>query len=163
MRESQQVEWKSSWRDDYLRWICGFANAEGGKLVLGRDDRGMAVGVSNARKLLEELPNKIRDVLGIMADVRLVKEAGKELVEVRVEPYPSPISYKGEYHYRSGSTKQELKGAALEPPTPRICRPPLRKRPKVLPQSLPQSLPSWFPCLRQTLVFRSKNLPRRWD
>ena len=95
MRESQQVEWKSSWRDDYLRWICGFANAEGGKLVLGRDDRGMAVGVGNARKLLEELPNKIRDVLGIMADVRLVKEAGKELVEIRVEPYPSPISYKG--------------------------------------------------------------------
>jgi ATP-dependent DNA helicase RecG len=31
MKESQQVEWKSSWRDDYLRWICGFANAEGGK------------------------------------------------------------------------------------------------------------------------------------
>ncbi|HEV2854928.1 MAG TPA: hypothetical protein VHC97_19205 [Thermoanaerobaculia bacterium] len=46
--------------------------------------------------------------------LHLVKEAGKELVEVRVEPYPSPISYKGEYHYRSGSTKQELKGAALE-------------------------------------------------
>jgi ATP-dependent DNA helicase RecG len=114
MKESQQVEWKSAWRDDYLRWICGFANAEGGKLVIGRDDRGMAVGVSNARQLLEELPNKIRDVLGIMADVRLVKEARKELVEIRVEPYPSPISYKGEYHYRSGSTKQELKGAALE-------------------------------------------------
>ncbi|ABW66060.1 ATP-binding protein [Desulfosudis oleivorans] len=31
-----------------------------------------------------------------------------------VNPYPSPISYKGEYHYRSGSTKQQLKGAALE-------------------------------------------------
>lgn len=24
------------------------------------------------------------------------------------------MSYKGEYHYRSGSTKQELKGAALD-------------------------------------------------
>lgn len=30
-----------------------------------------------------------------------------------MEPYPSPISYKGEYHIRSGSTKQELKGTAL--------------------------------------------------
>jgi len=49
-----------------------------------------------------------------MADIRLVEEADKDLVEIRVEPYPSPISYKGEYHYRSGSTKQELKGAALE-------------------------------------------------
>jgi len=114
MKENQQVEWKSSWRDDFLRWICGFANAEGGKLVIGRDDRGAVVGVANADKLLEDLPNKIRDVLGIIADVRLVKQAGKEMVEIRVEPYPSPISYKGEYHYRSGSTKQELKGAALE-------------------------------------------------
>ena len=30
-----------------------------------------------------------------------------------MEPQPHPVSYKGEYHYRSGSTRQELKGAAL--------------------------------------------------
>jgi ATP-dependent DNA helicase RecG len=114
MKENQQVEWKSSWRDDCLRWICGFANAEGGTLVIGRDDRGVAVGVEDARRLMEEIPNKVRDILGIMVDVNLRQEEGKDLIEIRVEPYPSPISYKGEYHYRSGSTKQELKGAALE-------------------------------------------------
>jgi ATP-dependent DNA helicase RecG len=114
MTESQQVEWKSSWRDDCLRWICGFANAEGGRLVIGRDDRGLAVGVKNARKLLEEIPNKVRDLLGIMVAVNLREEAGKDTVEIVVEPYPYPVSYKGEYHYRSGSTKQELKGAALD-------------------------------------------------
>jgi ATP-dependent DNA helicase RecG len=114
MKENQRIEWKESWRDEYLRWICGFANAEGGVLVIGRNDEGKVGGVANARKLLEDLPNKIRDLLGIMADVRLVKKAGKELIEIRVEPYPTPISYKGEYHYRSGSTKQELKGAALD-------------------------------------------------
>jgi ATP-dependent DNA helicase RecG len=114
MKESQQIEWKSSWRDDYLRWICGFANAAGGTLVIGRDDRGVAVGVKDARHLIEEIPNKVRDILGIMVDVNLRRKEGKDLVEIRVEPYPSPISYRGEYHYRSGSTKQELKGAALE-------------------------------------------------
>lgn len=113
-REHQHIEWKESWRDEYLRWLCGFANAEGGVLVIGRNDRGEAVGVRNAPRLLEELPNKIRDVLGIVADVRLLQEDGKELVEIHVEAYPSPISYKGEYHVRSGSTKQELKGAALD-------------------------------------------------
>ena len=113
MKEHQNLEWKASWRDDYLRWICGFANAEGGVLVIGRNDRGQAVGVANAARLLEEIPNKVRDVLGIMVAVNRVSEDGKELVEIRVDPYPSPISYKGEYHYRSGSTKQELKGAAL--------------------------------------------------
>ncbi len=114
MREHHQVEWKESWRDEYLKWLCGFANAEGGTLVIGRDDQGKPIGVPDAKKLLEDLPNKIRDVLGIMADVKLVKKSGKELVEIRVEPYPTPISYKGGYFYRSGSTTQELKGAALE-------------------------------------------------
>lgn len=45
MKEAQHTEWKQSWRDDYLRWICGFANAEGGVLVIGRNDKGAPVGV----------------------------------------------------------------------------------------------------------------------
>jgi len=114
MKENQHVEWKETWRDEFLRWICGFANADGGVLVIGRNDKGVAVGVPHSKKLLEDLPNKIRDALGIMVDVDLVEEGGKDLIEIHVEPYPSPISYKGEYHYRSGSTKQELKGQALE-------------------------------------------------
>jgi ATP-dependent DNA helicase RecG len=114
MKENQNTEWKESWRDEYLKWLCGFANAEGGVLIIGKDDRGTPVGVKDFKKLLEDLPNKIRDVLGIMAEVRLVSERGKNLVEIRIEPYPNPISYKGEYYIRSGSTKQELKGAALD-------------------------------------------------
>ena len=114
MKENQQVEWKRSWRDDYLRWVCGFANAKGGSLVIGRDDKGVAVGVRDAARLMEEIPNKVRDILGIMVDVNLREEDGRELVEIRVEPHPNPVSYKGEYCYRSGSTNQTLKGGALD-------------------------------------------------
>ena len=113
MSESQNVEWKRRWRDEYLRWICGFANADGGVLAIGRDDDGQVVGVPEVRKLLEDVPNKVRDVLGIVVDVNLRAEAGKEYLEIVVEPQAHPVSYKGEYHYRSGSTRQELKGAAL--------------------------------------------------
>lgn len=83
-------------------------------LIIGMSDKGKPVGIADAKKLLVDLPNKIRDVLGILADVRLVRKEGKDLVEIHVEAYPNPISYKGEYHVRSGSTKQELKGAALD-------------------------------------------------
>ena len=24
MPENQNIEWKESWRDEYLKWICGF-------------------------------------------------------------------------------------------------------------------------------------------
>lgn len=112
--ESQNVEWKQSWRDEYLKWICGFANAHGGVLEIGRNDQGVATGLPDAEKLMVELPNKIRDVLGIAADVDLITENDIPLIRITVGPYPSPISYRGEYHYRSGSTKQELKGQALE-------------------------------------------------
>ena len=27
-----------SWRDEYLKWVCGFANAQGGTIVVGKDD-----------------------------------------------------------------------------------------------------------------------------
>ena len=38
--ENQNIEWKESWRDEYLKWICGFANANGGKLIIGVNDEG---------------------------------------------------------------------------------------------------------------------------
>ncbi len=63
---------------------------------------------------MEEIPNKVRDILGIMVEVNLREEIGKKYLEIVVEPYPYPVSYKGEYHLRSGSTKQELRGAALD-------------------------------------------------
>ena len=111
-KENQVVEWKESWRDEYLKWICGFANAQGGLLVIGKSNRGTITGVADARKLLEDIPNKVRDVLGVIVDVNLRTQRGKEYLEIEVEPYP--VSYKGQYHFRSGSTKQELKGAALD-------------------------------------------------
>jgi ATP-dependent DNA helicase RecG len=114
MKESQHIEWKESWRDEFLKWICGFANAEGGVLHIGRNDRGVVVGLPNATRLLEEIPNKVRDILGILGAVNLRTDGGKEYLEIVVEAYPYPVSYKGEYHLRSGSTKQELKGAALD-------------------------------------------------
>ena len=113
MGEAHSLEWKSSWRDEYLKWICGFANAQGGVLVIGKNDRGEVVGVKDPLRLLEEIPNKTQSLLGIVVDVNLKSEASGEYLEIRVDPYPNPISYKGEYHYRSGSTKQVLRGAAL--------------------------------------------------
>ena len=114
MKENQNIEFKQSWRDEYLKWICGYANADGGNLYIGKDDNGNAVGLSNAKKLLEDIPNKIRDILGIIVDVNLQPSPAGEYLEIVVEPYPYPVSYKGHYYYRSGSTKQELKGAALD-------------------------------------------------
>ncbi|CDC42478.1 putative transcriptional regulator [Firmicutes bacterium CAG:424] len=113
MAENQNVEWKELWKDEYLKWICGFANAQGGKIYIGKKDDGTVIGLQDSKKLLEDIPNKVRDVLGIIVDVNLLTEDGKDYIEIRVNSNSYPVNYKGEYHYRSGSTKQQLKGQAL--------------------------------------------------
>ena len=76
--ESQNTEYKESWRDEYLKWICGFANAQGGRIYLGVNDAREVTGLDEkeAHKLTEDVPNKVRDVLGIIVDVNLLEESG---------------------------------------------------------------------------------------
>ena len=51
MSEDQNIEFKESWRDKYLKWICGFANAQGGKIFIGKDDNGKVIGLKDGKKL----------------------------------------------------------------------------------------------------------------
>jgi len=113
--ESQNIEFKESWRDEYLKWVCGFANAFGGYIYIGVvDGSHEIIGVVNSKRLMEDIPNKIVTNLGIVADVNLKRIDSLDFIEIIVHPSNIPISYKGVYHYRSGSTKQELKGVALQ-------------------------------------------------
>ena len=96
--ENQNIEWKSKWNDDYLAWISGFANAQGGKIYIGCDDNGKVIGLSNSSKLLVDLPNKIRETLGVVVGVNLLVKDGKEYIEIDVPAYPIGISCKGVYY-----------------------------------------------------------------
>lgn len=113
MAENQNIEYKESWRTEYLKWLCGFANAQGGTIYVGVNDKGEVVGVPNAKKLMEDIPNQVQAGLGIMPDVSLLEKDGKDYIAIKVEPSAFPVSYHGEFHYRSGSTKQLLTGNAL--------------------------------------------------
>ena len=113
MSERQNIEWKQSWHDEYLKWICGFANAQGGTIYIGKDDDGNVTHLDNYQKLLEDLPNKIRNAMGIICDVNLQEKSSSKFIEIKVQPYSVPVSLRGRYYYRSGSTKMELTGVEL--------------------------------------------------
>ena len=112
--EHQIIDWKSKWDDEFLKWICGFANAQGGCLEIGKDDNCKVIGLSNPQKLLDDLPNKIKSTMGIVPDVNLYFEGELPYITIETMPYPNPISYRGRYYFRSGSTTQELTGVALD-------------------------------------------------
>lgn len=42
----------------------------------------MVIGVNNPKKLLEDIPNKIQNKLGIMADVNLLTEDELDYIEI---------------------------------------------------------------------------------
>jgi len=79
-QESQQIEWKWSWQDEFLKWLCGYANTEGGTLYIGVNDDGYVVGIEDSKGMLEGLPNKINDKLGIIASINIHKARGAENV-----------------------------------------------------------------------------------
>ncbi|GAB6012450.1 ATP-binding protein [Viscerimonas tarda] len=113
MPEQQNIEYKSSWHDDYLKWVCGFANAQGGKINIGMNDAATVVGLPDQKTLMEEIPNKIKNNMGITAEVNLLQDGELYYIEIVVQSYSVPISLRGRYYYRSGSVKQELTGVAL--------------------------------------------------
>ncbi len=113
MPEKQNIEFKITWRDEYLKWLVAFANSQGGAIYIGKDNDGKVVGISDYAKLMEDLPNKIQSILGIISEVNLHEEDGKYFIEIITPPYSVPISLRGVYYVRLGSTTQELKGNAL--------------------------------------------------
>ena len=92
-KENQSIEWKESWQDEYLKWICGYANASGGKIFIGINDKGEVIGISNAKDLLEKIPSKITATMGIIADVNLHQKENKDYLEIIVEKYPFKIIF----------------------------------------------------------------------
>ena len=54
-RECQNVEYKTSWHNKYLEWICGFANAQGAAMYFGVNDDHEVVGTKRFVKDLRRL------------------------------------------------------------------------------------------------------------
>ncbi len=113
MTENQIIEYKQSWHDDYLKWICGFANSSGGSLLVGVKDDGMILGIDNYTQLMGEIPNKIKNLMGVTLSLNLKNKSGKYFFEINIPSYTVPISLRGRYYFRSGSTNLELTGNSL--------------------------------------------------
>ena len=100
-RESQTIEYKSSWHDDYYGWIAGYANAHGGTLYIGVNDDGYVIGVKDIHFLLDILPNNVNSHLGITVSIdhNTVQGLGNNL---RYDEVPVDIAMKPENLYVRG-------------------------------------------------------------
>lgn len=113
MPEQHNIEYKQSWHDDYLKGICGFANAQGGTIFIGKDDNGKVMHLPDFKSLMDSIPQKVKNQLGLLVEVNLRQENGSHYIEIVTPPYSVAVSLRGRYYYRSGSTTTELTGHSL--------------------------------------------------
>jgi len=79
-KESQIIEFRPFWQNEYMKIICAFANTEGGQLIVRVDGRGKPIGLKNLKKLLEDIPtNDLRELV----KRKILRESGK----MRAGPY----------------------------------------------------------------------------
>ena len=105
-QESQTVEWKWAWQEDYLKWLCGYANTDGGVLNIGVNDDGYVVGIEDSKKILEALPNKINDKLGILASIHIHSVYGAENIRYGTN-IPDSVSEKFINQYATGKVNKD--------------------------------------------------------
>lgn len=115
--ENQDIEFKQNWQDEYLKWICAFANTKGGTIYVGVNDKGEVLGLPDYHHMSEAIPLKIRQTMGLMLDIQVLSAEDDETLKylkIAVEHYPFPVSYHGKYYKRIGSTTQEVIGIELD-------------------------------------------------
>lgn len=105
---------KLVWNDDHLKLICGFANARGGKIVIGINSKGNATGMLDIPRLMAHIPSVVKAHLGIQIGLTVNWDNFNKYLEVTIDPSSHPISYNGQYYYRHGNSNKELTGDELD-------------------------------------------------
>ena len=113
-RESQDEEWKESWRSENLATLSAFAGGNGGRMIIGRSDNGTIVGVPDAKHLLKMIPDLVHNKLDFIPIVNLMLLDGKECIEIIVEKQDHYPSFDQKFYSRSGSTTREVRGRKLK-------------------------------------------------
>ena len=120
--EPQDVERRSSWRDEHLDCICGLANGRGGVLEIGRNERGEALGVTEVPRLIEEIPVKVQSVLGLVVNVHLKSDCGRDYLRIDVPSHPTRIRYRRRYpdlaELEADDDRARTDGSASKQPEP---------------------------------------------
>ena len=110
--EDHGIEFKQSWNStEMLKWVCGLANADGGRMFIGVRDDGEVIGLQNSKQLMEDIPNAIVSAFG-MYDVRvfLRRNEDKKYIEIVVPKSRVVLEYKGVPYIKIGTTLQIMKG-----------------------------------------------------
>lgn len=87
--------------------MCGYANADGGTLYIGVNDDGYVVDIEDSKRMLEGLPNKINDKMGVVASINNHIAYGAENIRYGAA-VPEDVSSKLINQYACGLINTEM-------------------------------------------------------
>ena len=112
--ENIDTEWKESWALKYLKTIAAFHNTAGGRMIIGRNDNGVYVGIQNIKKETKTVADDIRNKLHIMSSTCAEAIEGKNCIVIDVPKGDKLIDYEGKFYMRVGNTTQQIEGDDLK-------------------------------------------------
>ena len=109
MKESRELELKSTITNTFLKTVSAFSNYNTGKIIFGVDDNGKIVGLENIEELCLDLENKINDNINPKPDFKFIKDKKKNIITLIVEEgMNKPYLYKGKAYKRNDTSTVEV-------------------------------------------------------
>ena len=101
--ENQTIEFKTSFQKEVISSVVAFANAKGGKVLIGISDKCEILGVEIKKETLKNWINQIKlnTQPTILVDIEEIEIENKKIAIIDIKEYPmKPISYKNRYYKR---------------------------------------------------------------
>ncbi|WP_338993768.1 RNA-binding domain-containing protein [Fusobacterium polymorphum] len=109
MKESRELELKSTITNTFLKTVSAFSNYNTGKIIFGVDDTGQIIGLENIEELCLDLENKINDNINPKPDFKFIKDKKKNIITLIVEEgMNKPYLYKGKAYKRNDTSTVEV-------------------------------------------------------
>ena len=101
--ENQTIEFKASFQKEVISSVVAFANAKGGKVLIGISDKGEILGIEIKKETLKDWINQIKlnTQPTILVDIEEIEIDNKIVAIIDIKEYPmKPIAYKNRYYRR---------------------------------------------------------------
>ena len=109
MKESRELELKSTITNTFLKTVSAFSNYNSGKIIFGIDDNGKIIGLKNIEELCLDLENKINENISPKPDFKFIKDTKKNIITLIVEEgLNKPYLYKGKAYKRNDTSTVEV-------------------------------------------------------
>ncbi len=109
MKESSSIEFKEKISKSFLKTVSAFSNYNGGMIIFGIDDNGVAIGLDNPNQSALDIENRINDTISPNPNYRLETDLDNNLVILNVsEGKHKPYYYENKAYIRHGTSTIEM-------------------------------------------------------